>query len=111
MSKEPKSSSSSATSTSTSSNVDDLLASVLKEKTEEEEAKRREEEAIKRGEEERKEEAQLRDSSDIICAVCELGGDLICCDGRCLRSFHPGKIFCSANTSWSATHLHSFVSL
>tara|TARA_A100001015_G_C14754940_1_gene619058 strand:- start:367 stop:534 length:168 start_codon:yes stop_codon:yes gene_type:complete len=53
------------------------------EKTKEEEEKRREEE-------EKKEEEVLADSSDIICGVCELGGDLICCDGRCLRSFHPG---------------------
>jgi hypothetical protein len=29
------------------------------------------------------------DFSDVICAVCELGGDMICCDGQCLRSFHP----------------------
>lgn len=29
------------------------------------------------------------DYSDPICAVCMGGGDLICCDGRCLRSFHP----------------------
>ena len=27
--------------------------------------------------------------NDSICAVCETGGDMICCDGRCLRSFHP----------------------
>ena len=70
--------------TSTSStNVDDLLASVLVEKVKEEEEERRKEE-------EKKEEELLQDSSDIICGVCELGGDLICCDGRCLRSFHPG---------------------
>jgi hypothetical protein len=29
------------------------------------------------------------DYSDPICSVCMGGGDLICCDGRCLRSFHP----------------------
>ena len=29
------------------------------------------------------------DWSDLICAVCELGGEMICCDGKCLRSFHP----------------------
>lgn len=29
------------------------------------------------------------DFSDVICAACELGGDMICCDGHCLRSFHP----------------------
>jgi len=32
------------------------------------------------------------DYSDVICAACELGGDMICCDGRCLRSFHPSCI-------------------
>jgi hypothetical protein len=25
---------------------------------------------------------------DILCAVCEAGGNLICCMGKCLRSFH-----------------------
>ena len=29
------------------------------------------------------------DYSETICPICELGGDMICCDGRCLRSFHP----------------------
>lgn len=29
------------------------------------------------------------DFSDPICAACLGGGDLICCDGKCLRSFHP----------------------
>ena len=68
-------------------NVDDLLASVLVEKVKEEEEERRKEEEKKKEEED---EELLYDSSDIICGVCELGGDLICCDGRCLRSFHPG---------------------
>jgi len=31
----------------------------------------------------------LDDFSEPICAVCEIGGEMICCDGRCLRSFHP----------------------
>ena len=29
------------------------------------------------------------DFHEKICAVCENGGSLICCSGRCLRSFHP----------------------
>jgi len=29
------------------------------------------------------------DFSDLICSICRTGGDIICCDGRCLRSFHP----------------------
>ncbi|BFG29715.1 hypothetical protein CerSpe_159880 [Prunus speciosa] len=35
------------------------------------------------------------ESSDIdslfssVCAFCDDGGDLLCCEGRCLRSFHP----------------------
>jgi hypothetical protein len=29
------------------------------------------------------------DYSDLVCALCRTGGDMICCDGRCLRSFHP----------------------
>ena len=29
------------------------------------------------------------DLNDPICAVCESGGDMICCDGKCFRSFHP----------------------
>ncbi|XP_044370392.1 protein ENHANCED DOWNY MILDEW 2 isoform X2 [Triticum aestivum] len=28
---------------------------------------------------------------DYICAICDEGGDLICCDGDCGRSFHPTK--------------------
>lgn len=25
---------------------------------------------------------------DSVCAFCDNGGDLLCCDGRCMRSFH-----------------------
>ena len=25
---------------------------------------------------------------DSVCAFCDNGGDLLCCEGRCLRSFH-----------------------
>ncbi|KDP30848.1 hypothetical protein JCGZ_13791 [Jatropha curcas] len=26
---------------------------------------------------------------DKVCAICDDGGDILCCNGRCLRSFHP----------------------
>jgi hypothetical protein len=29
------------------------------------------------------------DFSDSVCAICRAGGEMICCDGKCLRSFHP----------------------
>ncbi len=35
------------------------------------------------------EDQPFEDLNDPICAVCETGGDMICCDGKCLRSFHP----------------------
>ena len=38
-------------------------------------------------------EEELRDCSDPICGICELGGEMICCDGGCLRSFHPVRFF------------------
>ncbi|XVE72493.1 hypothetical protein DITRI_Ditri11bG0043500 [Diplodiscus trichospermus] len=28
---------------------------------------------------------------DPVCAICDNGGNVLCCDGRCLRSFHPTK--------------------
>ncbi|KAJ0500867.1 putative [histone H3]-lysine(4) N-trimethyltransferase chromatin regulator PHD family [Helianthus annuus] len=28
------------------------------------------------------------DTFDTVCAICDNGGDLTCCEGRCLRSFH-----------------------
>lgn len=34
----------------------------------------------------------IDDFSESICAICESGGDMICCDGKCLRSFHPSCI-------------------
>ncbi|KAK0601886.1 hypothetical protein LWI29_028434 [Acer saccharum] len=37
-------------------------------------------------EDESEEENDLFDS---VCAFCDNGGDLLCCEGRCLRSFHP----------------------
>ncbi|XP_058070757.1 protein ENHANCED DOWNY MILDEW 2-like isoform X2 [Magnolia sinica] len=34
------------------------------------------------------EESDLFDS---VCAICDNGGELLCCEGRCLRSFHATK--------------------
>ena len=31
----------------------------------------------------------MDDYSEPICAECESGGSLLCCDGVCGRSFHP----------------------
>ncbi|XP_057971609.1 protein ENHANCED DOWNY MILDEW 2 [Malania oleifera] len=31
------------------------------------------------------------DGFDSVCAICDNGGDLLCCDGRCFRSFHATK--------------------
>ncbi|XVF21075.1 hypothetical protein REPUB_Repub12eG0059400 [Reevesia pubescens] len=28
---------------------------------------------------------------DPVCAICDNGGNILCCTGRCLRSFHPTK--------------------
>ncbi|PKA66700.1 hypothetical protein AXF42_Ash003355 [Apostasia shenzhenica] len=28
---------------------------------------------------------------DSVCAICDNGGELLCCEGRCLRSFHATK--------------------
>ncbi|KAJ9169990.1 hypothetical protein P3X46_018127 [Hevea brasiliensis] len=30
-----------------------------------------------------------KDFFDTACAICDNGGDILCCNGRCLRSFHP----------------------
>ncbi|GMJ05058.1 ENHANCED DOWNY MILDEW 2 [Hibiscus trionum] len=29
------------------------------------------------------------DLYDSVCSICDNGGALLCCDGRCMRSFHP----------------------
>ncbi|XP_031477785.1 protein ENHANCED DOWNY MILDEW 2-like isoform X2 [Nymphaea colorata] len=29
------------------------------------------------------------DSFDHVCAICDNGGEILCCEGPCLRSFHP----------------------
>lgn len=31
------------------------------------------------------------DLFDSVCAICDNGGDLLCCEGPCMRSFHPNK--------------------
>ncbi|XP_027127336.2 protein ENHANCED DOWNY MILDEW 2-like isoform X2 [Coffea arabica] len=31
------------------------------------------------------------DLFDPVCAYCDDGGEILCCEGRCLRSFHPTK--------------------
>ncbi|KAF7831325.1 protein ENHANCED DOWNY MILDEW 2-like isoform X1 [Senna tora] len=31
------------------------------------------------------------DQFDSVCAICDNGGTLLCCDGKCMRSFHPTK--------------------
>uniref|UniRef100_A0A8D3A1C8 Zinc finger PHD-type domain-containing protein n=1 Tax=Scophthalmus maximus TaxID=52904 RepID=A0A8D3A1C8_SCOMX len=33
-------------------------------------------------------EARLEDSNEALCAVCQSGGDLLCCD-KCPKAFHP----------------------
>lgn len=38
--------------------------------------------------EESEEESDLFDS---VCSICDNGGELLCCEGRCLRSFHATK--------------------
>ncbi|PKU65354.1 hypothetical protein MA16_Dca024422 [Dendrobium catenatum] len=38
--------------------------------------------------EESEEESDLFDS---VCAICDNGGELLCCEGRCLRSFHATR--------------------
>ncbi|XP_057473586.1 protein ENHANCED DOWNY MILDEW 2-like [Actinidia eriantha] len=31
------------------------------------------------------------DLFDSVCAICDNGGDILCCEGRCMRSFHATK--------------------
>ncbi|XP_030520622.2 protein ENHANCED DOWNY MILDEW 2-like isoform X2 [Rhodamnia argentea] len=35
--------------------------------------------------------AEEDDCFDSVCALCDNGGDLLCCDGKCMRSFHATK--------------------
>ncbi|KAK9155441.1 hypothetical protein Sjap_002921 [Stephania japonica] len=37
------------------------------------------------------EEDDDSDEEKGVCAICDNGGNLVCCEGRCLRSFHPTK--------------------
>ncbi|CAI9088304.1 OLC1v1022604C1 [Oldenlandia corymbosa var. corymbosa] len=34
-------------------------------------------------------DAESDDIFEHVCAICDNGGDLLCCEGKCLRSFHP----------------------
>ncbi len=45
------------------------------------------------------------DKNDEICCMCELGGNLLCCDGKCLRSFHSQ---CLKLTENELSNLSSF---
>ncbi|KAF8712051.1 hypothetical protein HU200_028883 [Digitaria exilis] len=36
-------------------------------------------------------EEEDEDLFDSICAICDNGGDILCCDGPCMRSFHAKK--------------------
>ncbi|KAL6554485.1 hypothetical protein OROMI_020158 [Orobanche minor] len=49
---------------------------------------------------------------DRVCALCDDGGDLLCCEGRCIRSFHPtiesgAGSFCES-LSYSSEQVHVF---
>ncbi|KAJ7527015.1 hypothetical protein O6H91_16G032300 [Diphasiastrum complanatum] len=39
------------------------------------------------------------DVGDTVCAICDDGGDILCCDGPCLRSFHATKAAAAKSTS------------
>ncbi|KAL6529861.1 hypothetical protein OROGR_015484 [Orobanche gracilis] len=48
---------------------------------------------------------------DRVCALCDDGGDLLCCEGRCIRSFHPtiesgAGSFCES-LSYSSEQVHA----
>lgn len=49
------------------------------------------------------------DYHESICAVCETGGALICCMGRCLRSFHLKCIDIQVNIRHTADALYDCV--
>ncbi|KAK4804030.1 hypothetical protein SAY86_003847 [Trapa natans] len=34
-------------------------------------------------------EEEEEDVFDYVCSICDNGGKLLCCEGRCMRSFHP----------------------
>ncbi|KAL5804012.1 hypothetical protein ACOSQ3_030812 [Xanthoceras sorbifolium] len=48
-------------------------------------------------------ESDKDDLFDSACAFCDNGGELLCCEGRCLRSFHP--IAEDADNSCETLHL------
>ncbi|KAL6284133.1 hypothetical protein ACE6H2_015062 [Prunus campanulata] len=36
-------------------------------------------------------EIDFEDEFDSVCALCDDGGELLCCEGRCLRAFHATR--------------------